>query len=274
MTPSDWSGPIGDVWAAEWRRTDRSFAGLAPHLDAAIRSSGPAATILDIGCGAGATSIATADARPTARIVGIDLSPGLVAIARDRAAGRRNLVFAAADVVAAAADHRPDLYVSRHGVMFFDDPVAAFGRLREAAAPDARLVFSCFAERAANLWAVESAGAMGADGTARAATTPGPFAFADPARVAAILAGAGWHYAAPTRVDFAYRAGEGADPVADAVEYFMRIGPAASLLRDTPSQDRPARLANLKAVCARYRSGDVVEFPASAWIWSAHAPAA
>jgi len=32
----DWTGRVGHVWAAEWRRTDRSFADLARHLDAAI----------------------------------------------------------------------------------------------------------------------------------------------------------------------------------------------------------------------------------------------
>lgn len=276
MNASDWIGPVGDVWAAEWQRTDRSFAGLTPHLNAAILAAATPdiRTILDIGCGAGVTAIAAADALPSAKITGIDLSPSLIAIARERAADRTNLDFVTADVVAAAAKHRPDLYISRHGVMFFDDPLSAFTQLRAAAAPGARIVFSCFADRAANLWAVESAVAVGADGSASQATAPGPFAFSDQARVAAILTGAGWLTATAQRIDFPYVAGEGADPVADAVDFFTRIGPAAAVLRAASPEDRGSRIANLVAVCERYRNGDVVEFPASAWIWTAHAPAA
>ena len=86
-TAYDWTGRIGDVWAAEWRRTDRSFTNLTPHLNAAILSGATPQTrkIIDIGCGAGATSLATAQAIPTAQITGIDLSPTLIEIAKHRA---------------------------------------------------------------------------------------------------------------------------------------------------------------------------------------------
>jgi len=32
----EWQGRVGQNWAAEWERTDRSFAALTPHLLAAI----------------------------------------------------------------------------------------------------------------------------------------------------------------------------------------------------------------------------------------------
>ncbi len=279
---SDWTGPVGDSWASEWRRTDRSFAALAPHLDAAIFSAATnPVRIVDIGCGAGATAIAVADMHPQARIVGIDLSPALVAIARERAGHRTNIAFVTGDAVAEAAararvDMPVDLYVSRHGVMFFADPVAAFASLGAAAAPGATFVFSCFAERPANRWAVETLTAVGTDATpnmAQAADTPpGPFAFADPGHAAAILAAAGWDADPPQRIEFAYRAGEGDDPVADAVAFFRRIGPAAARLRAMSLAEREAGIARLTDICERHRSGDVVEFPAAAWIWTARRP--
>ena len=87
----DWTGRVGHVWAAEWRRTDRSFADLARHLDAAIVHVAPdTGQALDIGCGAGTTSLALAEARPKLAITGIDLSDELVAIARQRLAHRRS----------------------------------------------------------------------------------------------------------------------------------------------------------------------------------------
>lgn len=267
---TDWTGPVGDVWASEWRRTDRSFAGLAPHLNAAIlAAAAPGIGIVDIGCGAGATSIAVADALPDACVTGIDLSPALIAIAGERAAGRSNVAFTCADILATAPAYRPDLLISRHGVMFFADPVAAFATLASAAAPGARLVFSCFAERAANRWAAESLTAVGGDGDAPTGTDPGPFAFADPARVAAMLAQSGWAATHPQRIDFAYRAGVGDRPVDDAVDFFSRIGPSAPLLRAASPSERSTAIARLTAVCERYADGDAADFPASAWIWTA-----
>ena len=271
-TAYDWTGRIGDVWAEEWRRTDRSFTNLTPHLNAAILSAAatPTRKIIDIGCGAGATSLATAQALPTAQTTGIDLSPTLIEIAKHRAKTQTNAGFECADITAAAPIRAPiDLYVSRHGVMFFADPVTAFTTLAAAAAPNATLVFSCFADRAANRWASEVITAAGGDASGPTSTAPGPFAFADPTYVASILGKSGWHVASPERVDFAYRAGGGADPVADAVDYFRRIGPAASAIRGAAPEERERHIARLTQVCDRYRSGDTVAFPAAAWIWTA-----
>ena len=270
----DWTGRVGDIWATEWRRTDRSFEGLAPVLNAAIlAAAGPQSrTVVDIGCGAGATSLASAQALPDGQVIGIDLSPTLIAVANRRAGSLSNVAFRCADVASAVGMHAPvDLYVSRHGVMFFADPVVAFAQLAEAAAPGAALVFSCFAERAANRWAVEIiAGADDASGPTGGANAPGPFAFAQTDYVAALLAQAGWRATTPQRVDFGYRAGGGADPVADAVDYLRRIGPAASRIRDTHGAERERALARLTSACVDRLTGDAVEFPAAAWIWTAH----
>ncbi|MEG3161050.1 class I SAM-dependent methyltransferase [Sphingomonas sp. LB2R24] len=271
-TAYDWTGRIGDVWAEEWRRTDRSFTKLTPHLNAAILAAAAPQIrkIIDIGCGAGATSLATAQALPNATVTGIDLSPTLIEIARHRDETQSNARFDCADITVAAPHHAPtDLYVSRHGVMFFADPIAAFTILAEAAAPDAGLVFSCFAERAANRWATEIVTATGGDAHSPTSTTPGPFAFADPNHVATILESSGWHTPSPRRIAFAYQAGDGADPVADAVDYFCRIGPAASAIRDAAPEERERHIARLTQVCERYCDGDTVEFPAAAWIWTA-----
>ncbi len=266
----DWAGQTGDAWAQEWRRTDRSFAALTPHLGAAILAAAPSAAFqaLDIGCGAGQTAHALAAARPDAEVTGVDLSQPLIEAARARSP-LANLRFTVADATIAAAEVSPvDLYVSRHGVMFFPDPVAAFAALAQAATPGARLVFSCFAERRANRFAADLLAALGEDGEAPASDAPGPFAFADPARVGAILSAAGWAGEAK-RVDFAYRAGEGEDPVGDAVSFFSRIGPVASLLREAPEAERPGLRARVAEACARRLHDGAVDFPAAAWLWSA-----
>ena len=157
------------------------------------------------------------------------------------------------------------------GLMFFLDPVAAFAALRAAAAPGARLVFSCFRAIDENPWASLVAAAAGGAPVPGGPDMPGPFAFSDPALVTPILQAAGWNGVTCAPVDYAYRAGQGDDPVADAVAFFSRIGSTARLLREMPADERPATLARVAAVLAEHRTGNVVEFPAAAWIWSAHA---
>lgn len=272
---SEWAGPVGDVWAAEWSRTDRSFAGLSPHLDAAVLAAAPAGPgrAVDLGCGAGQTSIALATARPDLSVTGVDISAELVRVAAGRGTGLPNLRFTATDVAAdpqAAAG--ADLLFSRHGVMFYADPAAVFAALRTAAAPGAHLIFSCFRPAKLNPWAGALATAVtGTAPTPPSGYTPGPFSFADPGWVADLLATAGWTNGDARPFDFPYVAGEGADPVGDAAGFFRRIGPVSSAFRAAPTAEHPAMHDRLTAALAEHRDGDRVTFPAAAWIWSARA---
>jgi SAM-dependent methyltransferase len=270
---TDWTGRVGQTWASEWHRTDRSFARLAPHLDAAILASATATPLraIDIGCGAGSTSLALATARPDATVTGIDLSPDLLAVAGRRGAGRANLDFRHGDATTVAQALAPlDLLVSRHGVMFFADPVPAFAALRAASRPGAALVFSCFRARTDNPWASDLIERVtGICPPSTPGYAPGPFGFADPVITTAILTRAGWTVDSPARVDVAYLAGAGEDPVADAAAFFHHIGPLASALKQ--AADPAALDARLKAVLERYRTDDTVAFSASAWIWRAWA---
>ena len=131
FSSDEWTGRTGDVWADEWRRTDRSFAGLSPHLNAAILAlASEHGKAVDLGCGAGETAIALARARPDLAVSGVDISHNLIAIARERGRGIANLDFSGGrQFLRSMAKPSIDLLVSRHGVMFFDDPGTAFARI-------------------------------------------------------------------------------------------------------------------------------------------------
>lgn len=272
-TMTDWQSRLGEVWADEWRRTDRSFAGLSRHLDAAIAAAAPASgRAVDLGCGAGETSLALATARPDLRITGVDLSPALVAIARERAAtaGVTNVAFVAGAVPEAlAAEALFDLAFSRHGVMFFDDPTAAFRGIAAALAPGAPIVFSCFRAAADNEWLGEITAAIGITPDAPPGYAPGPFGFADRGFVGDMLAAAGFARIDIKPVDFTYRAGAGVDPAADATAFFRRIGPVSRALATLPPDAREERTATLRErLAGRVRNG-TVDFSAAAWLVSA-----
>ena len=134
--------------------------------------------------------------------------------------------------------------------MFFADPVAAFAALHAAARASAALVFSCFRSPAHNPWASEIVEAVtGAPPIAPRDDAPGPFAFAD--------RGARRRHPRRRRLDARSpprrsitpnRAGEGADPVADAVSFFSRIGPARRSCAPLLAEQRDAMLARLADV--------------------------
>ena len=263
---SDWNARTGQSWAREWQRTDRSFGVLTGRL-IEMASREPFSHALDIGCGAGETSILLAREGGN-RVTGVDISAELLAVARQRGEGIAGLEFveAGADRWQAPAGEEPDLLLSRHGVMFFDDPHEAFAALRLNSAPGARMVFTCFRSRAENGW-VSALDAVFDDPSPPAPTAgPGPFAFGDRGYISGLLAGAGWSEIAIHPFDYAMIAGAGPDPVGDAASYFRRIGPAAGRIAELDGAAREAAVDRLEAMLEDHLDDGMVTLPSAAWI--------
>ncbi|MBB3346396.1 class I SAM-dependent methyltransferase [Sphingomonas sp. BK069] len=281
---ADWSARVGATWAAEWRRTERAFADVARVLDEAIVAVAPDfGRAADVGCGVGSTTLALAAARPGLDVTGIDLAAPLAAIARERAAalardtktghdGDRRVDFLVGDATAVLPPLAPlDLIVSRHGVMFFDDPVTSFAAMARAARPGASLVFSCFRAREENDWATALDAAVGVSPRSTDAYAPGPSGLADHALTQNVLAAAGWLDATATRHDVRYVVGAGDDPIADALAFFRCIGPAASALAAATPDERAAIERRIVAALAARICDGTVAFTAAIWIWVARA---
>lgn len=268
----DWQDQVGRNWAAMYRQTDRSLSGLTQRLLERLVQM-PGHNILDIGCGAGELSLALSRTRREARITGLDISPDLLAAAQARGGEREAVSFELADASRwTPPGLPPDLLVSRHGVMFFDNPVTAFSHLREIAAPRANLLFSCFRDLAENPWATEISALLPDPPPAPPRPpiyAPGPFAFADTDFVRAILARAGWSGITFEALDFAYIAGQGEDAVTDAEAFFSRIGPFAAAMRGLEREQQDRLRLKLRALLDRHDNGNLIVFPAAAWIVSA-----
>lgn len=272
--PAEWEGAVGEVWAQEWKRTDRAFAPLTKTLLNEIAKLAPeSGQAVDIGCGAGETSIAIASQYPDLKVTGIDLSGELLATAKARSQNYANLDYLLGDATTAVSAVEPvNLYFSRHGVMFFDDPVEAFTRFHKAGAPNAKMVFSCFRDWTLNGFAHNVAALTGEP--APDPDKPGPFAFASEDKVAKILAESGWKSPTALPVDFDYIVGAGDSPDAaldDAVGFLRRVGPAARAIRTASADKQSEMIASLRAICEQYRTGNKVAFAGAAWIWSATA---
>jgi SAM-dependent methyltransferase len=270
-----WNSAVGDTWARMQQRLDLAFTPVTAAL-LSMAAPQPGEDVLDVGCGSGETTLAMAAAvGDDGSATGLDISEALLARARDRAeAGLSEAEFINADAATFADEMGFDLVVSRFGVMFFDDPVAAFGNLHRLAAPGGRLCFACWQPAADNLWVTLPMRTL-ADLLPPQPPTdphaPGPFALADPDRVHAILDAAGWQDIAFHAFDFRMMIGDGEDPVAAAVHFTLRIGPAAKLVREAGPAVEAAAKAALAAAMAPYHEGDTVGLPGAVWLVTARA---
>jgi SAM-dependent methyltransferase len=222
-----WNGYEGHHWADHPDRYDAANDGMNnPLLDAAAITESD--HVLDIGCGNGRTTRLAARRASRGQVVGIDLSAPMLQRARTRAAeeGIGNIVFEQGDAqVHPFTEGGFDVAISRGGVMFFADPVAAFGNIRRALRPGGRLAVVCpravgaeddFARALAPLWA-----AMREHGPA-AKDGPGPASLADTDRIDEVLAGAGFTDITATAITVPMVFGQDS---ADAAEFFMAMGP-------------------------------------------------
>lgn len=146
MTATDtWNGPIGRHWADHPDRYNAMLAGFdAPLFDAAAIAA--ADRVLDIGCGSGHTTRTAARRAPRGRVTGVDISAPLLERARSLtpAAQYPSVSYESGD--AQTHPFEPggyDVAISRGGVMFFADHIAAFTHIAGALRPGGRLAFIC-----------------------------------------------------------------------------------------------------------------------------------
>jgi SAM-dependent methyltransferase len=263
----DWQGRTGAAWVAEWRRTDRIFAGVTERLLSRSREFS-FQSALDVGCGAGELSLALARGRPRVDILGIDISPQLIETARERGSHLLNARFEVADATQWRPDEdaAPDLLISRHGVMFFEDPTGAFAHLREIAAPGAGLLFSCFRGPEVNEMIAGIATLLPPPAEAPDPHAPGPLAFADPDYVRPILQNAGWRDVTFEAHDFATVVGAGPDPLGDAIEFFSTIGPLAEAASRMEGDEREHLFARLRTMLEPRIYNGTIALRGGAWI--------
>ena len=266
-----WNTSAARGWIEAQELLDRV---LEPFEDLLVEAAADhdARSVLDVGCGTGATTLAIGRLLGTkGTAVGVDISEPMIALAKQRAAlESAPPSFIVADAQTHAFEPASfDLIVSRFGVMFFDDPVRAFANLRRAAAPSAALHCIAWRSPADNpfMTAAERAAAPFLPQTpARRPDEPGQFGFADRSRVYSILEKSGWSDIAIQPLDVVCTL---AEHELDA--YVTRLGPLGRLL---PQLDEPTRARVVGAVRAAFDPfvrGTEVRFTAACWTVGARA---
>lgn len=270
----NWNEVAGQAWVAQDERISAQLRSFGLHaLERADLARGH--RVLDVGCGGGETTIAISRAvSPTGAALGIDISRTLLDHARESAvrAGAANVAFELADAQTAALPEAAfDRLFSRFGVMFFQDPVAAFTNLRRALRPSARLSFVCWRGMEDNPWITVPVAAVKKHIEVQPSlpNAPGPMAFADGERTRDILDRAGFAAVSLEVVNEMMNLGGGLTDLDETVAFMTEIGPAATALRQADPGLRPAVLASLREALSPYHGPEGVKMPASCWVVTA-----
>lgn len=263
-----WNGWEGILWAEHPERYDGMMGSFNAPLFAAADITAQD-RVLDVGCGTGRTTRLAAQRAHDGNVVGIDLSaPMLERARRDAAAeGLGNVTFEQGDAqVHPFPDRGFDVLISRGGVMFFADHVAAFTHLGHALVPAGRLAFL----------GPQPAGPDSAYARATAALSPflreaspasrGMGSLLDPARIRQVLAAGGFTDIEVTPVEAPMNFGADAG---DAADFVFSMGPTRYNLRDVD----PATITRIRTevhdALTEFETADGVCVPGAVWIVTA-----
>jgi len=261
----DWKAARGDTWSARLGAMEAMLEPVDAPLIRALALDHPC-RIADLACGGGGTSLAVLQRAPTGSTVhGLDISPALIAAARARVPpGERAITFTQADLATVTSSGVPyERLVSRFGVMFFEDPPAAFRNIVRLLAPGGRLAFAVWGPPADNPWVTELR-----DVVAELVHVPplvpdaiGPFRYAVVDRLLALLADAGcgalevqdWRGMLPVG---------GGLPAEEAAAFALSSFSFADAITEVDAEVRAKAQRNLAARYAKYEQGGIVRIDA------------
>lgn len=267
----EWNNATGQRWLERHERIDRQIAPFGRRaMDRAAIQRGQ--RILDVGCGCGETTLELGRRVGDAGFVlGVDVSRVLVDAARRvaRDANVLNVRFEEADAQTYPFPTASfDLVFSRFGIMFFDDPEAAFRNFGSALRPGGRIAFVCWPAPQENLFITIPLGAaarhisLPEPGEADA---PGPFAFADLYRVQRILSRSGFGEIETDRLTEKV----GGGTLHETTDMLLELGPLGDMLNSLDGQTRSAITADMRTALSRFEVSGRVQLDAVALLVTA-----
>ncbi|TMR95779.1 class I SAM-dependent methyltransferase [Nonomuraea basaltis] len=268
-----WNGDQGRHWVAYRDRYDAMLDRFTHRLLSAA-AVGAGERVLDVGCGNGQTTCAAGQAAEGVSALGVDLSAPMLEQARSRAEEEdlRNVRFDQGD-----AQVYPfpvagfDVAISRFGVMFFNDPTAAFSNIMQALSPGGRLAFLCWQEPLRNEWIIQL-------GTALSAHVPlprldeagsGPFSLADADHTRQLLEASGFTQVRVDPAEEPMRLGAAPD---DVTGFVREIDLVHTLLAQADPATVAKALDAVRDALIPHQTPDGIFLKGAAWLITARRP--
>jgi len=266
-----WNGPAGEAWVSEQSLFDQMLKPFEGLIVEGVEKSGKS-KILDIGCGAGTTTYSVAKALgEDGRILGVDISEPLLTAAKSAQEElKAEVQFECGDAQEYAFEQGAfNLIISRFGVMFFKDAVAAFSNLKQAVSSEGELLMYVWRSPQENPFmtlSMRAASPYLPEMPKPEPNSPGQFGFADPEYVTSVLTEAGWCDVKLEPVDVAC-----SFPAADLKGYIGIASVFGAALEEKSEPEKAEILDKVhEAYQAHTENGDV-KFTAACWKLTAKA---
>jgi ubiquinone/menaquinone biosynthesis C-methylase UbiE len=210
--------------------------------------------MLDVATGTGIVlRRARARSAGLAQLVGLDLTSGMLAVAREKSEGL-DIEFIVGDATAMPFDDDSfDLVTCQQGLQFFPDREAALGEFLRVVAPGGRAVVACWCEIETAPAAQALAETLGRHFPEREPVARAPFSFPSGEALRALLLSAGFGTVDVERVAGVARFSS----PEEFTRSFMEGSPLAIAMAEVPQEQRDA-LARDIANTVRERVGDPV----------------
>jgi ubiquinone/menaquinone biosynthesis C-methylase UbiE len=283
-----WNGRSGRYWIKHRDRHLAEEQDLTPDLFKVAKIS-QGERVLDVGCGCGGTTIEAARAAietsatraatslphrdgawPTPVAVGVDLSAPMLDVARRLAtqSGTTNVEFVHGDAqVCSFPSNSFDIAISSFGVMFFDDPWAAFEHLVTFLRPGGRLAFLCWQDD-------KKEEVLGIPQRVFGAHLPSEpnvnKLFFYPSEIENLLTKCGWKVTDIREVSGRARMGSDVDDVMSYIRGMPSTQDLANSFEDQALEEK--LLAEVKAEYTKRQLSDGVWVRAAAWLVTARCP--
>jgi SAM-dependent methyltransferase len=251
------------AWAEVREPLDRQLSPLGLRAMDVLRPEA-GDVIVDLGCGAGQTLLQLAErVGPAGRVIGVDISPLLLDVARDRTLCVAQVSCIEGDAaVLDLPSQGVDAFFSRFGVMALSDHSAAFSNFHRMLKPNGRIAFVCWRSLTENELDLLPLRAAGLEHLA----DPTPFSFEDASYVRATLERAGFTDVHVSAYDESVTSGD-----LDAMTtVLMKVGPLGKIIRENPAL-RAAAEPRVRAALATLGDPTCVTLNAATWIVSGRA---
>ena len=266
-----WSGKGGDIWVERQNAMDTM---LSPLGEAALNklNLNEGENVLDIGCGCGHTTLNIAKRiSPDGQVTGLDISKPMLKRAKESAneMSISNASFNCVDVQ--TDDIGEEVYsaaFSRFGVMFFEDPIAAFRNINKSLITGASLSFVCWQSPALNPWQslfIEAVKKY-VDLPSPPPRSPSPFAFMESEYVSSILEESNFQNIMIEGHEAEVNMFSGRS-LSDSVKDYISINPVVSgMLKDSTEQEKTEIINSAIEAFSPYYSAKGLMFPSATWL--------
>ena len=266
-----WSGKGGDIWVERQNAMDTM---LGPLGEAALNklNLNEGENVLDIGCGCGNTTLNIAKRiSPDGQVTGLDISKPMLKSAKESAneMSISNASFNCVDVQ--TDDIGEEVYsaaFSRFGVMFFEDPIAAFHNINKSLITGASLSFVCWQSPALNPWQslfIEAVKKY-VDLPSPPPRSPSPFAFMESEYVSSILEESNFQNIMIEGHEAEVNMFSGRS-LSDSVKDYISINPVVSgMLKDSTEQEKTEIINSAIEAFSPYYSAKGLMFPSATWL--------